>query len=241
MKKQLALVALLLMTFQTQAQWGWNRIKGNGNTKTETRNLSTYDEVAIAGSFDVFLVAGTEGKITIEAEENLMEYIITEVDGDALKIRIKKGYNLSTSRNHGIIITVPFEDLDEVSLSGSGDVVAKDLIEASNFKCSVAGSGDMTLRLDAQRVKGSVAGSGDLFLEGKTQDVDLKVAGSGDIHAMDLKATNAEASIAGSGDISLYCDGGTLKAAVAGSGDIEYRGNPAKEDTKVAGSGSISN
>ena len=99
----------------------------------------------------------------------------------------------------------------------------------------------MVLEVNAQDVTAAVAGSGDLSLSGSTQKSHLKVAGSGDLHASDLKSNDADASIAGSGDISLYCNGGTLKATVAGSGDIVYSGKPDKVDSKVVGSGSVSN
>ena len=242
MKKLVLILSIALLSTSVNAQWwGSKKVSGNGNTVTDTRNVSDYDEVGVAGSFDVILVAGAEGKITVEAEENLQEYIITEVKGDKLKIYIEDGVSLKTSSNKGIIITVPFRELEEVNLAGSGDVITKDAINAQDFKCSVSGSGDMILEVNAQDVTAAVAGSGDLSLSGSTQKSHLKVAGSGDLHAADLKSHDADASIAGSGDISVYCNGGTLKATVAGSGDIVYSGKPDKVDSKVVGSGSVSN
>ena len=241
MKNIILTFIVTAISISAHAQWGTKNIKGNGKLKTITRTVNDYDEVKVSGSFDVFLVAGTEGKLTIEAEENLMEYIITETTGDALIIKTQKNTNLKTSRNKNITITVPFKDLDAVSLAGSGDISNKDLITAEHFTTSLTGSGDIILEVSAQHISGSVAGSGDLTLKGKTQDAELQVAGSGDIHAQDLRATNADANIAGSGDIVMVCDGGTLHARISGSGDIKYSGTPSREDTKVSGSGSISN
>ena len=241
MKKLFVILAIALISNSLSAQWGGKKITGNGNVVTKDRNVGDYDEIGMAGSFNVILIAGTEGKVTVEAEENLQEYIITKVKKNKLKIYIKDGYNLRTSRNKDIVVTVPFKDISEVTMSGSGDLVGKDPIDAQDFTCAVAGSGDMTLEVRAQHVTASVSGSGDLSLSGSTQKTTLKVAGSGDLFASNLKSVNAEASIAGSGDISLNCDGGKLKASVAGSGDIKYSGNPKKLDSKVVGSGSVSN
>ncbi|WP_028374834.1 head GIN domain-containing protein [Leeuwenhoekiella sp. MAR_2009_132] len=242
MRKLTLLVALVLIAATANAQsWGSKKIQGNGNLVTNNRDLGNYDEIGVAGSFDVILIAGKEGKITVEAEANLQEYIITEVKGDKLKIYTKDGYNLNTSRNNGITITVPFEDINKVSMAGSGDVIGKDLIAADHFECAVAGSGDMVLEVNAKDVSASVAGSGDLTISGKSERSILKVAGSGDLDASDLKSIDAEASVAGSGDISLNCDGGDLKASVAGSGDIRYSGKPNNVNSKVVGSGSVSN
>lgn len=220
--------------------WGGKKVKGNGNMTTETRNTGDYDGVKCAGSMDYILVAGTEGKIKLEGESNLLEYIITEIKGNDLIIKVEKGMNLSPSWNKTIKVTIPFKDISSVSLAGSGDLWSEDKITASNFNVSLAGSGDMTLNIEATSVEGSLAGSGDITLKGNTNDLSLRLAGSGDIHAFGLQANHTEASIAGSGDIEVVSNQ-SLKARVSGSGDIEYKGNPSKEDTKVSGSGKISN
>jgi hypothetical protein len=187
-----------------------------------------------------FSSPGKRAKYSWKGESNLLDHVITEVRGNVLDIKTENGVNLQPSHNNMITITVPFKDLDEVNLSGSGDVVSRDRIMATSFSTALAGSGDVVLDIEAKTVKASLSGSGDLTLKGKTQGVELNLSGSGDIHAGELKATDAEASLAGSGDINLNCDGGTLKARVAGSGDIQYSGNPSREDSKVVGSGSVS-
>lgn len=239
-KSILLIVALMFATVSHAQWWGGKKVKGNGNMTTETRNTGDYDGVKCAGSMDYILVAGTEGKIKLEGESNLLEYIITEIKGNDLIIKVEKGVNLSPSWNKTIKVTIPFKDISIVSLAGSGDLWSEDKITASNFNVSLAGSGDMTLNIEATSVEGSLAGSGDITLKGNTNDLSLRLAGSGDIHAFGLQANHTEASIAGSGDIEVVSNQ-SLKARVSGSGDIEYKGNPSKEDTKVSGSGKISN
>ena len=239
-KSILLIVALMFATVSHAQWWGGKKVKGNGNMTTETRNTGDYDGVKCAGSMDYILVAGTEGKIKLEGESNLLEYIITEIKGNDLIIKVEKGVNLSPSWNKTIKVTIPFKDISIVSLAGSGDLWSEDKITGSNFNVSLAGSGDMTLNIEATSVEGSLAGSGDITLKGNTNDLYLRLAGSGDIHAFGLQANHTEASIAGSGDIEVVSNQ-SLKARVSGSGDIEYKGNPSKEDTKVSGSGKISN
>ena len=225
----------------TNAQWwGSKKVKGNGKVTTETRSTGDYDGVKCAGSMDYVLVAGTEGKITIEAESNLMEYIVTEIKNNNLIVKVKKGYNLKPSFNKALKVTIPFKDISSVSLAGSGDVWNEDKIKSNSLDVSLAGSGDMVLDIEANSVEGSLAGSGDMTLKGNTNDLTVKVAGSGDISAFGLQANNTKASVAGSGDIEVVSNK-SLYARVSGSGDIEYKGNPDKEDTKVSGSGTISN
>ena len=241
MNKSILLIVALMFATASHAQWwGSKKIKGNGNMTTETRSTGDYDGIKCAGSMDYILVAGTEGKIKLERESNLLEHIITEIKGNDLIIKIEKGVNLSPSWNKTIKVTIPFKDINSVSLAGSGDLWNEDKINATDFDVSLAGSGDVVLNIEASSVEGSLAGSGDITLKGNTNQLMVKLSGSGDIHAFGLQSDHTDASIAGSGDIEIVSNK-SLKARVTGSGDIEYKGKPSKEDTKVSGSGSISN
>ena len=237
MKESILLIAVLLGTISIQAQ---KRIKGNGNMTTITRTTSEYNGISCAGSFDYILVAGKEGNIKIEGEENLLEYIITEVKDGNLIVKTRNNINLSTSRNKTIKVTIPFKDIEKVSLAGSGDLWNTDKISSTNINVELSGSGDIKLNIEASSIKASLAGSGDLTLKGTTGDLQAQVSGSGNFHGFELQSNNTDVSVAGSGDADVVSTG-ILKARVSGSGDIRYKGNPKTEDTKVAGSGSISN
>lgn len=238
MKKTLTITLALLTVAISSAQW--KRVKGNGNTVTVERSVGEYDRVALAGWFDVELVNGKEGELTLKGESNLLDYIKTEVKDGKLTIKQKKGINLKPSNwNEGILITVPVESVSSVSLSGSGDIVGKTVLKSDNFKTSISGSGDISLEVEAKSLDASMSGSGDLRLSGKATDFEVSVSGSGDIRAYDLEADFVEAQVSGSADIKVTAKE-MLKARVSGSGDISYKGNPKKIDTKSSGSGDIS-
>ena len=228
------------MVAVTNAQWG-KKIKGNGNIVTIERSTDNYDAISVSGWFDVMLVDGTEGKLSIEGEENLLEYIKTEVKDGKLVIKVKKGYNLQPSswKKDGVIkVTVPVESLSALSLSGSGDIVGKKTISASEFSTSMSGSGDITLDLECKTITASMSGSGDINLSGTTEVFEAQISGSGDIRAYDLIADNVDARVSGSADIKVTANE-MLTARVSGSGDIHYKGDPKKIDSKSSGSGDI--
>jgi len=241
MKTLLTLFAALFCVTASHAQWwqGTKKVNGNGNMVTQTRNVPDYDAVSLTGSMDVILVKGREGSLKIEAEENLQQHIETEVNGGRLKISVEKGYSLNPSGNKGITITVPFADLENVSLTGSGDIRSNDMVSSQKFSINITGSGNVSLPLQAKSASADITGSGDIDLTGKAEDFDCKVTGSGDISAFDFKCQYVSAMVTGSGDIQVYASE-SLKASTPGSGDIEYRGNPKKEDFRTMGSGSIS-
>jgi len=235
-KIKIVLSSIICILFISVLSAQKHRVVGSGTMIEKTRNVGSFKEVGVSGSFDVFLVKGKEGKIDIKIEDNLLEYLITEVENGKLKIKWKKGVNIRTMKT--TVVTVNFNEISSIGLSGSGDVVGKDVIKSNDVRVALAGSGDIDLKLEAKTVDAAISGSGDIDLRGTTTSFEAAIAGSGDIEAFDLKSDKAEVRISGSGDVTLSVKN-DLKARISGSGDIRYKGNPKYEDTKVSGSGSI--
>ncbi len=234
--RSIILTTILLVAAVSGAQ---EKIKGNGNMTQKTVSTAAYDQVNVSGFFDVNLIAGSEGKITVEGESNIIEFIECKVDGNSLTIGVEKGKRISPSAGKSITVTVPFESLNEVTLAGSGDVNSKSTIKSADFTTTLSGSGDVKLSIDAKQVNAKVTGSGNMTLKGNSGDLICGVTGSGDLDAFGLDSNNADATVTGSGNCKVNCSG-FLQAKVTGSGDIDYKGEPKKKDTKVHGSGAIS-
>ena len=237
MRKLTVSLVLISISIASAQNWDKEKVKGNGVQTTVTRTTENYDKIAVQGSFNVELIAAKEGTIAINGDENLMEYLITEVVDQELKIYFKK--NINYSYKNKITITVPFEEINEVSLTGSGEIITKNTINANNFEVKMTGSGDCKLQINAQKTIAKFTGSGNLELLGTTDELEAKTAGSGAINCLNLASQNVNATVAGSGDLQVNCSN-NLIAKVAGSGTIKYTGNPKTTDTKVSGSGDIS-
>jgi hypothetical protein len=236
MKKSVLLVVFSALFFTTIANAQWSKIKGNGKVVTEKRTTAGYDEINVSGFFDVVLVSGKEGAISIQGEENLLPYIKVEVEGNMLKIYTEKNVNISPNKD--IVLTIPFEQISFVSLSGSGDLKSKNTIVSSKFAAKLSGSGDLNLDVKTTEFEVQISGSGDVVLTGASDSFTSKISGSGDVDAINLITKNANLTISGSGDMKVNCTK-SLIARVSGSGNIEYKGDPETKDTKVSGSGEI--
>jgi hypothetical protein len=238
MKKQLITIVLILLSVTVNSQSWWNskKIKGNGKVTTETRKISSFNKVNVGGSFDVYLVDGTEGKLTLEGEENILKYIETEVKNGKLNVHFKQNTNIKTTKK--LIVTIPFEKIESVALGGSGNVIAKKRIKADEVSFSLGGSGNIIASVDANTVKASIGGSGNIKLKGKGDNLKCSIGGSGNVKAYDLKTSSLKASIAGSGDVSATVNN-RIKATIVGSGSIYYKGKPSDIDKTALGSGSV--
>lgn len=103
-KRTVLFIFSLFTATMSYAQWTqWSSVKGNRNMTTITRTTGDYDGIKCAGNMNFVLVSGNESNIKIEGEENLLEYIITEVKGNNLIVKVKNGKNLKSSK--GFFIT----------------------------------------------------------------------------------------------------------------------------------------
>ncbi|WP_427873859.1 head GIN domain-containing protein [Flavobacterium sp. MMS24-S5] len=237
MKKSILLTALSLffMAINSNAQ---TKISGNGTITTETRTTGDYDGIRISGFFDVDLVSGKEGKIILKGEENLLSKIKVEVEGNELKVYVERGVQLRTSMGKKIQVTVPFEKISAVTLSGSGDVKSKNKINSDSFSAKLSGSGNFNLDVDSRNFDLALSGSGDIVLKGKADSFTSKISGSGNVNASNLKSQTVDVTVSGSGNSVVTCES-SITGRVSGSGNIKYLGNPEKRDVKVSGSGKI--
>ncbi|MGY0427280.1 MAG: head GIN domain-containing protein, partial [Polaribacter sp.] len=232
MNKKIIVTSLILsIAFSINAQSWWGnskKIKGNGKIVTINRTTADYDGVSIGGSFDVVLVKGKEGNITIQGEENIIPYLETKVSGNTLKIKYKKNTNIRTTKK--LTITVTFMDIKSVALGGSGNISSKGLIKNESLKVSLGGSGNITLKVNTNTIKASIGGSGNIHLNGTAHNLKCSIAGSGSIRAFGLQTDEIKATIAGSGSIKTTVKT-KIKANIVGSGNLYYKGNPTHIDS----------
>jgi len=235
-KAKIAFLVCAFLVASANAQWFNTRIKGNQKMSTETRQVGVYESIGVGGSFDVKLISGKEGKLIVKAEENLLPYLITEVEGNTLQIKWKNGFNISHRLR--VLIEVPVEHISKLALAGSGDIFTDHLtLTETALKISLAGSGAIKIAVKAEDLSAAISGSGTIDINGVTDKFEASLAGSGDVDAYDLVAKDANFKISGSGGIKANVSE-MLNVSIAGSGDVYYKGNP-KQDIKISGSGSV--
>lgn len=209
---------------------------GSGDVKSEVRDLAEFSRVSVAGSMDVFLTPGSHQSVKVEADDNLLPYIRTEVDDETLHIGTRPSFNIRPRSPIKIYITLPH--LTGIAVSGSGDVASKGEFETDKMDLRVSGSGQITLPVEAKTIDTHLSGSGKIILSGNATDLACNISGSGSLDARQLNARNVRSNISGSGTSLVNADR-FLHASVSGSGHVWYYGDPADLETSVSGSGSV--
>lgn len=211
------------------------RIKGNGNRTVETRNTGSFTGVKLEESFDVELSTGPLS-VVVEADENLMEFVSTRVNGNELEITSDDNVRLRSKKP--ILIKISLPSYSNIAVSGSGRINAVNTLETANeLTLRNSGSGQLNLKINAPEVNASLSGSGLISLQGDAKSVEAKVSGSGDFDAHQLKAETAAITVSGSGDATIF-GSDKIEAKVSGSGSVRYKGGGTVRNT-VSGSGSV--
>ena len=236
--KKLPVVLLVLFSVNSMAQ-RWEKIKGNGQSKTETRQVSDFTSLASQGSMDVVIDYGTSNTITVEADENLLPYIETSVENGKLTIKSKKGVNLDSRLK--LSVHVEMTKINSLQQSGSGNMKGSGAFTSDGkTDIGVSGSGNLKLGFESfQDLELSVSGSGNLDLKGgNTNSLNAKVSGSGNVDCSSVTSKDVDAKVSGSGNIKVYASN-SLDAKVSGSGNVFYKGGAQNITSKVAGSGKV--
>jgi hypothetical protein len=216
---------------------GFTVVKGSGNVVSEIRQVSNFDAIAFSGSGDVVVTQGDEEGLKIEAEDNLMPYIRTEVRGKTLHLEIDPPGLTVFRTGKPVRFFVSLKQVNALTLSGSGTIYSSNLT-AKSLDITNSGSGETRIdNLTADRLNIDVSGSGRCILKGQSPVQKIVISGSGDCNTLALKSKEVVINVSGSGKASVMATD-KLDITISGSGDVFYTGTPHVSQT-ITGSGKI--
>jgi hypothetical protein len=211
-----------------------NYTTGSGNVISQKRSLANFTGIDVGGSFDVEVTIGAVTEVRVEADDNLMKYIVTDVSGDVLNIHTERLHNISNAHLK-VYITLPV--LKSVNAAASADVKVLGVITYNGkliFEAS--SSADIEASVDAPEVEAEANSSGSVTLSGKTKNYKAEASSSGDIKSAALLTENAVVTANSSGTVAVHASI-SLTADASSSGDITYRGAASvKKDENSGGS-----
>jgi hypothetical protein len=238
------LVISILATLTLSACSIGETIDGSGNVVEEDRTVSDVSGVNLATIGKLTIEIGDSESLRIEAEDNLLEHLETEVNDGMLRIGTRGSVTLDNSKPINYYLTVT--SLEEIQISSAGDIDAPDL-ESEDFAINIDSSGNLEMGdLTAETLNVNISSSGDVKMGALNTDmieVDIKSSGnldiasgkvksqnissnsSGDYNAQDLESIEAEISLNSSGSATIWVLD-DLKANLNSSGDLNYRGDP---------------
>lgn len=210
---------------------------GSDKIIKQTRPVSDFTEIEVGGAFEVFLRQSESPGVIVEADAEIIEQIVTKVEGSRLKIYLKNNSTHWMRDIDEMKVYISIKDLKYLDLSGAVDMVTENRISGTDLKLDASGASEVKLELAMQSLNMDLSGASELTLTGTAVTVRLDGSGASDIEAFGLAVTDL--TVYGSGAIEAAVNvTNTLKANMSGACTIRYKGNP-KVDIHSSGASSI--
>jgi len=179
---------------------------------------------------------GNKESLEVTADDNLMKYIRTSVNGGTLVLEIQEGVHLLPSDEITFLVNV--KGLNQIEINGVGQVEA-DPIVAGNLKVAINGDGSMNFKeVSADVMTMAISGLGEISAAGEVHTLQIDLSGSGKVQASDLRSRMGVFDISGTGSIIAWVTD-VLSFDLSGLGDLEYYGSPVV-NADISGSGNVS-
>lgn len=216
--------ALFLMGSTVQAQ-------------TEIRTPGKFTGVSSEGSWDVIITIGDRDQVKLVSKGFNLDEVITEIEDGNLTIELDDSDD-DNRANFTAYVTV--KRLENIGLTGSGNMIIRSDVTSTEFNIGLAGSGNIEMEmLSTGNLNIGMAGSGDVIISsGSASDVNIGQAGSGNFKALDLMAQDVKIGKTGSGDTYIGVEG-ELTVGSFGSGSVYYNGEPTEITKGSFGSGRV--
>jgi hypothetical protein len=212
MRKLACLLFLVVFAAGCHGQFG-AQIKGSGKRELQKREVAEFTSISTEGAFTVEVTCGKDRSLEVEGDDNVLEYVTSDVSGNTLRLKNRKNY--STSEPVKFKISVP--NLDGLSVNGAGHIDVKGV---NNDKFEIDTNGAATI-----------------VVSGNTKVIDVGANGAGKVDAHNLHADRGIVDSRGVARIDVDVKS-QLDVSVQGPSTVTYLGDPVVNKS-VQGTGKV--
>ena len=213
-------------------------VRGSGNVVDEDRNVSSFDSIRVDYPAAVRISQGGTESLEIEAEDNLLPGLRSEVKNGELRIYYKSQDGEHVNPTKTPVITIVVKDLNSIHFSSAGELTV-DGLEAEDLNVSLDGAGSIELNdIAVSDLDVNLSGAGSTTASGTADHLNLTISGFGDFDGKDLQGNTANVTISGAGGATVWAEE-DLDATISGAGSVSYYGSPANVRKQINGVGGI--
>ena len=205
-------------------------IVGSGRIVPQQRPISGVHGLRLIGVGDVDIRQGSSENLVVEAEDNLLEFLTTEVIGGVLVISQDPDVSIQATRR--IIYHLDITTLERTEVVGTGNLTCHAL-QGNRLEIDTIGVGRVdffNLSLDELQI--DLAGVGNIRMSGATRNQRVNITGVGAYEARELDSSSAWINLLSVGSATVRVRD-RLAANVIGTGCIYYVGNPTIETSST--------
>ncbi len=209
-------------------------VVGSGNRIRESRPIKKVNELEVAGSGIVFLRQGSPELLIVEADDNLMPYIITESDRGKLSIAFE--HNVQVKSKQPIKYFLTLHEINVIELSGAVYLKAERIkAEELTIESSGASRIDATIFADELDIEGT--GASKWNLQGTVKKQNVEIAGAAQYNAGSMQSETCKVDVTGSARVVVNVSK-DLSVRASGVAFVAYKGDP-QVDIKTSSASSV--
>jgi len=228
----LTLLSLLSSSCMLDMNFG-DGVKGNGDVVEESRDITeNFTTITASEGLDVYVTQGADFRIRVEADENVIDLIGTDISNGRLKVHEIENIGRATKK---VFVSLP--EITSLEANSGADLIGDGLIEADKIKLDASSGAELRLEVVADQIEADCSSGADIRLGGSTNLFYVDASSGSDVKAMDLVAKVCRANASSGADIKVNVQD-ELTADASSGADIGYSGNP-KVETRKSVSGSV--
>ena len=221
MKKfPIVLVVAAFVLFLTACQK--ETIQPSATITTVEKNITDFNAVEVAGDFEVFITSGAATEsVTVEANENLQEFITVEKEDNTLEIKMKGNININGNETTKVYIST--KEIIDYKVAGDAVIQLENEMVTNKVNIDLGGDAQMNGGLSVQEMVVTIGGDAQLNLSGEVDAFDLKIAGDGRVKDYDLICNKLDAELAGDSEVFITVIE-TINVTAAGESILHFKG-----------------
>jgi hypothetical protein len=233
---KLVLVFLIVIACTSCVAEAFNGIKGDRNVISENRKITTeFTEIKASTGLDVYITQEDQQTVTLEADENLQDLIVTEVENGVLKIYSEK--NIWSAKSKKVHISV--KKLNSLKATSGSAVRSKTTIQSDEISIDASSGASVRMTVAANSVATNTSSGATIRVAGTADNHAAKASSGSSIKAYDLISKNVIVKVSSGANIDIHASE-KIEARASSGGDIDYKGTPEKVIVKTSSGGSIS-
>ena len=194
-----SIISLLMLSCNFSMNLG-DGIDGNGNVETAERSISNdFDEIKVSQGIDLYITQSNDVSLTVEADENLHDLIITEVSDGILKIYSTENIRRASSKK----VMLNIKTVSSIKATSGSDVYSTNTIKVANLELKSTSGADIRLDVKTESLDCHSTSGSDIELSGSTNLFTASATSGSDIDASDLLAETSNVKATSGADISV--------------------------------------
>ena len=178
-----AIVILLISTTSCFVD-GITGIKGNNHVVTEDRTISSnFDIIKVQQGIQLHLTQDNSTELKVEADENIIDLLVTEVQNNELKIYFEKNVYRAKARN----VYLTTDNIKKIKASSGASVKSENTLQLTSLDLDASSGSSIKVHVDANEVTSETSSGANIDVFGKTTTFSASASSGSSIDADKLR------------------------------------------------------